>query len=235
MKGYFNDEAATAKAFSAGNGWFDTGDLGWRAPSEHLILSSVSHCSKGFRGCLTWVVLAVNISIKDSSTLPLLLLGRNEGGPSILRPSCFGGLSYCLGTPASVFLHAVLELTQLYLAGAAGVAGSHMAGHIVLTGRAKDTIVLSSGENVEPGPIEDACAASTYIQHMVLLGQDQRMLGALVMPAKEAFDELEGIKGDGSCLSWIASACDTYKLEGAHECRQLLKQLRSSPAHLLCT
>lgn len=36
MKGYYNDEANTAKAFSAGNGWFDTGDLGWRAPSEHL-------------------------------------------------------------------------------------------------------------------------------------------------------------------------------------------------------
>ena len=33
MKGYYNDESATAKAFSAGNGWFDTGDLGWRAPS----------------------------------------------------------------------------------------------------------------------------------------------------------------------------------------------------------
>ncbi len=36
MKGYFNDEAATAKAFVAGDGWFDTGDLGWRAPSEQL-------------------------------------------------------------------------------------------------------------------------------------------------------------------------------------------------------
>jgi len=36
MKGYYNDEANTAKAFSAGNGWFDTGDLGWRAPSEYL-------------------------------------------------------------------------------------------------------------------------------------------------------------------------------------------------------
>ena len=34
MKGYYKDDAATAKAFRAGNGWFDTGDLGWRAPSE---------------------------------------------------------------------------------------------------------------------------------------------------------------------------------------------------------
>ena len=30
------------------------------------------------------------------------------------------------------------------------MAGSRMAGHIVLTGRAKDTIVLTSGKNIEP-------------------------------------------------------------------------------------
>ncbi len=75
-----------------------------------------------------------------------------------------------------------------------------MAGHIVLAGRAKDTIVLSSGENVEPGPIEDACVASSFISHMVLLGQDQRMLGALVVPNQDAFDELESIKGVRSLL-----------------------------------
>ena len=32
MSGYYKDEAATAKAFTT-DGWFDTGDLGWRAPS----------------------------------------------------------------------------------------------------------------------------------------------------------------------------------------------------------
>lgn len=30
--GYFDDEASTAAAFAAGEGWFDTGDLGWRCP-----------------------------------------------------------------------------------------------------------------------------------------------------------------------------------------------------------
>lgn len=37
MKGYYNDESATAKACVAGDGWFNTGDLGWRAPgASHL-------------------------------------------------------------------------------------------------------------------------------------------------------------------------------------------------------
>ena len=34
MTGYFRDEGATAKAFRAGHGWLDTGDLGWQAPGE---------------------------------------------------------------------------------------------------------------------------------------------------------------------------------------------------------
>ncbi len=59
----------------------------------------------------------------------------------------------------------------------------------------QDTIVLSSGENVEPAPIEDACAVSPFIQHLVLVGQDHRMLGALVVPAEDAFKELQEIKG----------------------------------------
>ncbi len=32
MAGYFDNEGATAKALPIGDGWFDTGDLGWRAP-----------------------------------------------------------------------------------------------------------------------------------------------------------------------------------------------------------
>lgn len=59
---------------------------------------------------------------------------------------------------------------------------------LVLTGRAKDTIVLSNGENIEPQPIEDACARSQYIEQIMLVGQDQKYLGALIVPNVEAVE-----------------------------------------------
>ncbi|MEM0979333.1 MAG: long-chain fatty acid--CoA ligase [Cyanobacteria bacterium P01_H01_bin.58] len=64
--------------------------------------------------------------------------------------------------------------------------------NIVLTGRAKDTIVLTNGENIEPQPIEDACVRSPYIDQIMLLGQDQRSLGALIVPNLDALQQWAG-------------------------------------------
>jgi long-chain acyl-CoA synthetase len=60
---------------------------------------------------------------------------------------------------------------------------------LILTGRAKDTIVLSNGENVEPQPIEDACLRSAYIDQIMLVGQDQKSLGALIVPNFDALQK----------------------------------------------
>lgn len=62
-------------------------------------------------------------------------------------------------------------------------------------GRSKETIVLSSGENVEPGPIESLLRQSPLIDNCMVVGQDQRHLGLLVVPAEDpeqADDEAEG-------------------------------------------
>jgi long-chain acyl-CoA synthetase len=60
---------------------------------------------------------------------------------------------------------------------------------LVLTGRAKDTIVLTNGENIEPQPIEDACLRSPYIDQIMLVGQDERSIGALIVPNLEALEK----------------------------------------------
>ena len=59
-------------------------------------------------------------------------------------------------------------------------------GTLVLTGRAKDTIVLSSGENIEPGPLEEALVACPLVEQVMLVGQDRKQLGALLVPKPEA-------------------------------------------------
>ncbi len=54
-------------------------------------------------------------------------------------------------------------------------------GDFAIVGRVKDTIVLSGGENIEPVPIENALISSEYIESAVVVGQDRRYLGALIV------------------------------------------------------
>jgi len=58
-------------------------------------------------------------------------------------------------------------------------------GYLRLTGRAKDTIVLRGGENVEPLPIEQRINDSMYVKQTVVLGQDERYLAALIVPDQD--------------------------------------------------
>ncbi|MFP4151544.1 MAG: AMP-dependent synthetase/ligase [Alkalispirochaeta sp.] len=59
-------------------------------------------------------------------------------------------------------------------------------GELKITGRAKDTIVLLGGENIEPLPIEQKLQESDYIERAVIVGQDQKYLAALICPNQEA-------------------------------------------------
>ena len=57
-----------------------------------------------------------------------------------------------------------------------------------ILGREKDTIVLTGGENLEPVPIEEKLIQSPYIDQVMVVGQDQKFLGALVVPSYEALE-----------------------------------------------
>ncbi len=63
-------------------------------------------------------------------------------------------------------------------------------GNTWITGRAKDTIVLAGGENVEPEPVETILKTSPLIEQAVCVGQDQKGLGALLVPHAESLEHV---------------------------------------------
>ena len=58
-------------------------------------------------------------------------------------------------------------------------------GDLCIVGRSKDTVVLAGGENVEPTPIEEKLKQSDYIDHVMIVGQDQKTLAALIVPDED--------------------------------------------------
>ncbi|KAL6970932.1 Long-chain-fatty-acid--[acyl-carrier-protein] ligase AEE15, chloroplastic, variant 2 [Sarracenia purpurea var. burkii] len=84
-------------------------------------------------------------------------------------------------------------------------------GIVVLEGRAKDTIVLSTGENVEPSELEEAAMRSTLIQQILVIGQDQRRLGAIIVPNK---DEILVTAKKSSIVSVDTSELSKEKMTG---------------------
>jgi len=58
---------------------------------------------------------------------------------------------------------------------------------IKIVGRCKETIVLLGGENVEPLPIESKLLESPLIDQCMVVGQDQKHLGVLIVPSVGGF------------------------------------------------
>lgn len=56
-----------------------------------------------------------------------------------------------------------------------------------IVGRCKETIVLLGGENVEPLPIESRLLQSHLIDQCIVVGQDRKHLGVLIVPSLAGF------------------------------------------------
>ena len=88
-------------------------------------------------------------------------------------------------------------------------------GCLVITGRAKDTIVLLSGENIEPGPLETEILSSEFIEQIQLIGQDQKNLAALIVPNFDASErhyplmDLNSMNKDGRIRKFFKSHVNT--------------------------
>jgi len=69
-------------------------------------------------------------------------------------------------------------------------------GYLRFKDRIKQLMVLSTGKNVAPGPIEDRFATSDRVDQVMVVGDDRKFVGALVVPNFEAmarWAEREGI------------------------------------------
>ncbi|MDD5693213.1 MAG: long-chain fatty acid--CoA ligase [Patescibacteria group bacterium] len=68
-------------------------------------------------------------------------------------------------------------------------------GFLVLTGRKKDLIVLSTGKKVAPTNIESQLESSEYIEQAFVFGDARKHVGAVIVPNLEKFSEKFGING----------------------------------------
>ena len=69
-------------------------------------------------------------------------------------------------------------------------------GYLVFHERLKQIMVLSTGKNVAPGPIEDRFATNDRVDQVMVVGDDRKFVGALIVPNFEAFErwaEREGL------------------------------------------
>ncbi|SEO93121.1 long-chain acyl-CoA synthetase [Halogranum amylolyticum] len=62
-------------------------------------------------------------------------------------------------------------------------------GYIEFRERAKQLLVLSTGKNVAPGPIEDAFASNPLVEQCLVLGDGKKFVSALLVPNVEAIRE----------------------------------------------
>lgn len=140
---------------------------------------SVRDCIKPRPGCVGIVYPSAQVSIRD------------EHDTTKELPAGTQGLIFARGDQIMQGYYKRPDLTSAILdedgwlnTGDLGMLS--LDNEIKITGRAKDTIVLSGGENIEPLPLEKALCASPYIETAFVTGQDERYLGALIVPAKDA-------------------------------------------------
>jgi len=91
--------------------------------------------------------------------------------------------------------------------------------------RLKELIVLSTGKNVAPQPIEDQFATSDRVDQVMIVGDDQKFVGAILVPNFEELrrwadregvalpDDPEELVEDERVHAWVGTAVDAVNEE----------------------
>jgi long-chain acyl-CoA synthetase len=102
-------------------------------------------------------------------------------------------------------------------------------GHITITGRIKDILVLSTGEKVSPASVEQALAACPLVEQIMLVGDDKPFLSALLVPKPGALAQVAQAlalpAADDAQAFWRQPAVQGYLLD------QLLPLLHAFPGY----
>jgi len=82
-------------------------------------------------------------------------------------------------------------------------------GYLMITDRKKDLLVMSNGKNVAPQPIEQLIQSSTLVEQCVVLGDNQKFVGALIWPT---YSNLQGWLKENNLGSDPAKLAEEPKL-----------------------
>lgn len=111
--------------------------------------------------------------------------------------------------------------------------------YLIYRDRLTELLVLSTGKNVAPGPIESAFATSDRVAQVMVLGDGEKFVSALVVPDFDAVDrwaaeadidipdDREALVDDDRVREWIAEAVEAVNADlASHEA---IKRFELSP------
>ncbi|MDX1637956.1 MAG: long-chain fatty acid--CoA ligase [Balneolaceae bacterium] len=76
-----------------------------------------------------------------------------------------------------------------------GDVGRFLDGNLQITDRIKHMIVNAGGKNIYPGPIEDLFKTSKWVDQLVVVGERQPFMAALIVPDFEVIEQYAGEQG----------------------------------------
>ena len=100
-------------------------------------------------------------------------------------------------------------------------------GHVFITGRIKDIIVLANGEKVSPADMEIAIAMEALFEQVLIIGEGRSFLSALIVPEPEHW------KNFSEGLGLDPGAAETYRHPEVmeHVMHRISAQLREFPGY----
>ncbi|WP_440007778.1 AMP-dependent synthetase/ligase [Halomicrococcus sp. SG-WS-1] len=112
-------------------------------------------------------------------------------------------------------------------------------GYLEFRERAKGILVLSTGKNVAPGPIEDAFAASDVVDQCMVTGDGQKFVSAIIVPNFEEIrkratqegvdlpESREALARDDRVYEWVEEEVD--RVNEQFESYEQIKRFRLVP------